>query len=592
MIAAGNHWHYDAAMASYRYPQVQKDEIKRLIQKILEVEIIKPNVGPFSPVLSVKKYDDNWRFCVDYRALNKENVLDKFPIPVIDELHGYVIFSNIDLKSGYHQIKIHEGYYEFLVMPFGLTNAPATFLTLLNKVFSLIFGEGAIQDVGDYPKAEYRLSLPDKWLDGGGKSQCGDLSLLLYLEYPKDVGQMPHKCHYGACPPCRIICGEELPCGHMCKHRCHGPIPPPNPEFTLKPKKKKMEKNIGVTPGSACPSCQEIIWVACLGQHLGEERPMVCSKMSQFSCNSLCGNLLACGNHYCTKSCHAVKYQPSSSDGHGSYKDDLAQKHGPSLLDAGSDHAESCEECLLQCQKVREPACSHPCPLPCHSDCCPPCEVLLKRSCHCGAMVHVFNCANYNRLTVEEQQLTRSCRGPCHRKLPNCPHLCSDICHPGQCPSINLCSKKVTVRCACNSLKKEWLCRDVQNLYRQTDRDPKDVVKSLFGIGLIPCNADCKSKVKVADAELQIQKVPVPKGIDVVAAAVTKRRKRRERIQVTKQVSKFQAFRSILQRCLLFTLILIVICASLYYGYKALFWLSDRMYEIERRKVKKGLSKF
>ncbi|XP_020672053.1 NF-X1-type zinc finger protein NFXL2 isoform X1 [Dendrobium catenatum] len=402
----------------------------------------------------------------------------------------------------------------------------------------------------------------------------------------------PHKCHYGACPPCRIICGEELSCGHICKHRCHGPIPPPNPEFTLKPKKKKMEKNIGVTPGSACPSCQEIIWVACLGQHLGEERPMVCSKTSQFSCNSLCGNLLACGNHYCTKSCHAVKYQPSSSDGHGSYKDDLAQKHGPSLLNAGSDHAESCEECLLPCQKVREPACSHPCPLPCHSDCCPPCEVLLKRSCHCGAMVHVFNCANYNRLTVEEQQLTRSCRGPCHRKLPNCPHLCSDICHPGQCPSINLCSKKVTVRCACNSLKKEWLCRDVQNLYRQTDRDPKDVVKSLFGIGLIPCNADCKSKVKVADAELQIQKVPVPKGIDVVAAAVTKRRKRRERIQVTKQVSKFQAFRSILQRCLLFTLILIVICASLCYGYKALFWLSDRMYEIERRKVKKGLSKF
>ncbi|KAK4579035.1 hypothetical protein RGQ29_028912 [Quercus rubra] len=102
----------------------------------------------------------------------------------------------------------------------------------------------------------------------------------------------------------------------------------------------------------------------------------------------------------------------------------------------------------------RRPTCSHPCPLPCHPGECPPCKVLVKRSCHCGSMVHVFECLYYNSLSEKEQMAVCSCGGLCHRKLSNCTHLCPETCHPGACPSPDKCRKKVFVRCKCQTLKK------------------------------------------------------------------------------------------------------------------------------------------
>jgi hypothetical protein len=137
----------------YRMSTLDLVELKLQLKEIMDKGYIWPNVSPWgAPVLFVKKKYGTLQLCIDYRELNKVTIKNKYPLPRIndlfDQLGGASIFSKIDLRSGYHKVRIkgediHKiafktryGHYEFVVVPFGLTNAPATFMCLMNNVLS------------------------------------------------------------------------------------------------------------------------------------------------------------------------------------------------------------------------------------------------------------------------------------------------------------------------------------------------------------------------------------------------------------------------------------------------------------------------
>ncbi|KAL0440174.1 UNVERIFIED_CONTAM: Retrovirus-related Pol polyprotein from transposon, partial [Sesamum latifolium] len=154
------------SIAPYRMAPLELKELKKQLEELLDKGFIRSSISPWgAPVLFVKKKDGSMRLCVDYRQLNRITIKNKYPLPriddLLDQLKGATVFSKIDLRSGYWQLRIEEksipktafrtryGHYEFVVMPFGLTNAPAAFMSLMNKTLQPFLDQFVIVFIDD-----------------------------------------------------------------------------------------------------------------------------------------------------------------------------------------------------------------------------------------------------------------------------------------------------------------------------------------------------------------------------------------------------------------------------------------------------------
>ncbi|KAA3470820.1 DNA/RNA polymerases superfamily protein [Gossypium australe] len=178
------------SVAPYRMAPLELKELKVQLQELTDKGFARPSYSPWSAlVFFVKKKDGSMRFCIDYRKLNKVTMKNKYPLPRIndlfDQLKGATVFSKIDIRSGYYQLRVKEQdvpkttfrtrycHYEFLVMPFGLTNAPAIFMDLMNLIFQpyldkfvVIFIDDILiysQDESDHAKHLSKISAILEW---------------------------------------------------------------------------------------------------------------------------------------------------------------------------------------------------------------------------------------------------------------------------------------------------------------------------------------------------------------------------------------------------------------------------------------------
>ncbi|XP_060580770.1 NF-X1-type zinc finger protein NFXL1-like [Ruditapes philippinarum] len=250
------------------------------------------------------------------------------------------------------------------------------------------------------------------------------------------AARIPHRCHFGDCPPCRQICLKPLDkCSHQCPVICH---------TAVKVRFKDNTRRAGPWEGGPriiedvvnrpCPPCMVPLPMQCYGKH--EIGQFACSVVQPYQCGRPCGRHLSCGNHTCTKLCHTVE---------GAEDNDMA----------GSN----CEECELPCQFDRPEGCTHECTQSCHSGPCPPCKQMFRMRCHCQATVQYVECNKWVNSDDQHKNTLKSCNGACP-KLLSCGHPCGLTCHAGKCVKPEDCEVKVKVRCKCRRLKRDVKCKD------------------------------------------------------------------------------------------------------------------------------------
>ncbi|KAG8490969.1 hypothetical protein CXB51_014110 [Gossypium anomalum] len=198
------------SIAPYRMAPNELVELKAQIKELLDWGFIRPSVSPWGePVQFVKKKDGMMQMCIDYRQLNKLTIKNKYPLPRIDDLfdqlRGASVFSKIDLRSGYHQLRVKEadihkttfrtryGHYDFLVMPFGLTNAPTAFMDLMNRVFQLFLDRFVVVFIDDilvYSKTEVKHDEHLRIVLQGIKVDLRKIEVILEWKPPRTVSEI------------------------------------------------------------------------------------------------------------------------------------------------------------------------------------------------------------------------------------------------------------------------------------------------------------------------------------------------------------------------------------------------------------------